>query len=31
MLTRRKGLITSVDANEGWFTLASEAPLVSIL
>jgi elongation factor G len=27
MLTRRKGLIVTVEANDGWFTLVSEAPL----
>ena len=26
-LTRRRGLIVNVEANEGWFTLAAEAPL----
>jgi len=27
MLTRRKGLIINVEANDGWFTLVAEAPL----
>ena len=27
MLTRRKGLIVNIEANDGWFTLVAEAPL----